>query len=208
MESSHRQGAKGTKAGSHLRSWRLGGISPFLKGAVRCGRPSPPSPQWSSTGSSRRPRAGGPERSSNVRRRGCAASMRPFSLGVLILSLVSLPAGCAASRPVGVLRESEQVRFLPRGTKIAPPGEEPAFTLTRPGGAYLVDAGYLSRIYELLGSGSVSASGSCRVSAAPLRIAGDPEDSLDRFSPGKTSRQCAGEAGWAAALWLRGQTTP
>ncbi len=49
-----------------------------------------------------------------------------------------------------MLRESEALRHLPRGTRITPP-DSMVFEIAPPEGSWLVSAAYLSRINELLG---------------------------------------------------------
>jgi len=66
------------------------------------------------------------------------------------LLLGSLLDGCGGGNLPVVLREGEALRHLPRGTRIAAPGEA-VFEITVPEGKWLVSAAYLSRIHELLG---------------------------------------------------------
>ncbi len=87
--------------------------------------------------------------------RSCAAT--------LALLPASFFAGCGGGSLPVVLRESEALRHLPRGTRIlAPdsPAGTPAFEVTAPEGAWLVSAAYLSRIHELLGRDANDAPGS------------------------------------------------
>ncbi len=73
---------------------------------------------------------------------------------ILVLLPACLPLACGgASALPSVLRESEELVHLPRGTRLVPP-DSPAFEVARPEGAWLVDAGYLARIHELLGLGA------------------------------------------------------
>ena len=78
------------------------------------------------------------------------ASTRRLPVAMGILLLACLLAGCGEGSLPVVLRETETLRHLPRGTRIAPPGEQ-AFDIALLEGAWLVSAAYLSRINELLG---------------------------------------------------------
>ncbi len=61
-----------------------------------------------------------------------------------------------------VLRESEALIHLPRGTRIAPP-DSPAFEVAPIEGSWLVSAAYLSRINELLGLSPTPAAAAPRI---------------------------------------------
>jgi hypothetical protein len=67
------------------------------------------------------------------------------------LLLACSQAGCGGgSASPEVLRESETLVHLPRGTVVSPP-ERAGFSVDSPRGVWLVEPGYLSRIHELLG---------------------------------------------------------
>ncbi len=68
----------------------------------------------------------------------------------MVLLLACLLAGCGGGSLPVVLRESEALIHLPRGTRVVPP-DSPAFEIAPPDGSWLVSAAYLSRINELLG---------------------------------------------------------
>ncbi len=78
------------------------------------------------------------------------ASTARFLVAMLVLLLACLLAGCGGGSLPVVLRESEALRHLPRGTRVVPP-DSPAFVITITEGNWLVSAAYLSRINELLG---------------------------------------------------------
>lgn len=86
------------------------------------------------------------------------ASTGRLSAATRALFLACSLGGCGAmgggaSLPA-VLRETEALRHLPRGTRVMLPGtapDAPAFEIALPEGQWLVSAAYLARIHELLG---------------------------------------------------------
>ncbi len=78
------------------------------------------------------------------------STRRWLAATALLCLACSLAGGGGGSALPSVLRESEVLVRLPQGTRVVRPGS-PAILIDRPEGAWLVDAGYLSRIHALLG---------------------------------------------------------
>jgi len=87
-----------------------------------------------------------------MRRPSRTGSISRSCAAIALSSLACSPAACARASGPRVLTENELLRHLPQGTQVRPPGRE-SFEVAPPDGMWLVPAGYLARVFSLLGEG-------------------------------------------------------